>query len=216
MDDQLSSRAGPASTGLRACLAAAAVSARAGELDERHGVAAERVLRQPAVPAGGVLLLDQDGCQGRSDPSVVRGLGLTLDPERVGDAARLGERRVALALRRGGDDLRLALGLDQLVALLLGLLLLDLLGFDRLLVGRVEADVGEGRLLQLDPVLVEIGRERLLDLVLDDRPLQEDLGGVVGRGVGLEDLLGPRIDDDAGVPEPDGPETSGARSATTR
>src|SRR6266705_1779823 len=37
----------------------------------------------------------------------------------------------------------------------------------------------------------QIGRERRLDLVLDDRPLQEDLGGVVGRGVGLEDLLCP-------------------------
>jgi hypothetical protein len=138
------------------------------------------------------------------------------DAERVGDAARLGERRVPLALGRGGDDLGLALGLDQLVALLLGLLLLDLLGLDRLLVGRVEADVGEGRLLQFDPVLVEVGRERLLDLVLDDRALQENLGGVVGRGVGLEDLLGSRIDDDAGVSEPDGPIASGARSGTTR
>jgi hypothetical protein len=163
-------------------------AARAGELDERHGVAAERVLRQLAVPAGEVLLLDQHGRQGRGDPGVVRGLGLALDAERVGDA-RLGERRVALALGLGGDDLGLALGLDQLVALLLGLLLLDLLGLDRLLVGRVEADVGEGRLLQFDPVLVEIGRERLLDLVLDDRALQ-NLGGVV--------------------------ETSGARSGTTR
>jgi len=138
-------------------------AARAGELDERHRVAAERVLRQLAVPAGEVLLLDQDGRQRCGDPGVVRGLGLALDAERVGDAARLGERRVALALGRGGDDLGLALGLDKLVAFLLGLLLFDLLGCDRLLVGRVEADVGEGRFLQLDPVLVQIGREGLLE-----------------------------------------------------
>ena len=182
----------------------ALAAAGAGEL-ERHGIAAERVLRQLTVPAGEVLLLDQDGRQGRRDPGVVRRLGLALDAERIGDAARLGEGRVALALGLRGDDLGLALGLDQLVALLLGLLLLDLLGLDRLLVGRVEADVGECRLLQLDPVLVQIGRERLLDLVLDDRPLRENLGGLVGRGVGLEDLLSPRIDDDAGVTEPDGP-----------
>jgi hypothetical protein len=43
LDDQLSSPDGPASTGggRRASLAAAGVSARAGKLDERHGVAAE-------------------------------------------------------------------------------------------------------------------------------------------------------------------------------
>src|SRR5215475_7952674 len=64
--------------------------AGAGELHERHCVAAERVLRQLAVPAGEVLLLDQPGHEGRGDPGVVRGLGLALDAERIGDAARLG------------------------------------------------------------------------------------------------------------------------------
>jgi hypothetical protein len=58
--------------------------------------------------------------------AVVRGLGLALDAQHVGDATRLGEGRVALALGLGGDDLGLALGLDQLVALRLGLVLLDL------------------------------------------------------------------------------------------
>src|SRR5438128_4403570 len=125
-------------------LAAGAVGRRAGNLDEGHGgTAAEAVLRQATVPAREVLLLDEHGRERGGHAAVVGGLGLALETQRIGHAARLGEGGVALALRFRRDDLRLALGLDQLVTLLLGLLLLDLLGLDRLLVRRVEADVGQ-------------------------------------------------------------------------
>src|SRR2546430_2440410 len=77
---------------------------------------------------------------------------------------------VALAFGGGGGDLALALRRDELVALLLGLLLLDLLGLDRLLVVGVEADVGEGGLLQFDAVLGEPLRDAGLHVRLDRLP----------------------------------------------
>src|SRR5512145_3200211 len=138
-------------------------AAGARELDERHGIAAERVLRQATVPLRQVLLLDERRRQRGGDPGVVGGLGLALDPGRLGHSLGLLARGVAPALGGGRDDLRLALSLDQLVALLLGFLLLDLLRLDGLLVVLVEADVRQRGLLELDPVLGEPHGEVLLD-----------------------------------------------------
>jgi hypothetical protein len=100
-------------------------------------------------------LLDQGRGEGGRYLLVVRGLGVGPDPGGLALALGLLACCVALALGLGRHDLGLALGLDKLVALLLGLLFLDLLGFDGLLVRLVEADVGQRGLLDLDTVLRE-------------------------------------------------------------
>src|SRR5207247_7801396 len=142
-------------SGLTQDVSSAAV-ARRRDLQERHRAgAAERVLGQAAVPARQVLLLNEDRRQRGGHARVVRRLRVALEPQCFGHAAGLLPRGVAPALRARRRDLGLALGLDQLVALLLGLLLLDLLGLDGLLVVGVEADVGQRGFLQLHAVGVQ-------------------------------------------------------------
>src|SRR5262249_34626372 len=51
-----------------------ALARPSGDREERDGAAAEAVLREPAVPAGQVLLLDQHPGQGRGHLRVVGGL----------------------------------------------------------------------------------------------------------------------------------------------
>src|SRR5262249_46084228 len=139
-----------------AAAASSAPLARRRDLDERHPpAAADRVLRQPAIPAREVLLLDEDRRERRGDARVVGRLRIALEPRRLRGAPGLRAGGVALALGGGRSDLGLPLRLDQLVALLLGLLLFDLFGLDRPLVVRVEANIGQRGLFQLDPVLRE-------------------------------------------------------------
>src|SRR5262245_33005390 len=94
------------------------VAGRPGNLAARHRAPPEAVLRQSSVPAGQVLLLDHYRRQRRGHLGVVGRLGLPLDPQGVGDPLGFLPRGVALPLGLGGHDLRLALRLDQLVALL--------------------------------------------------------------------------------------------------
>src|SRR3990170_7036846 len=166
------------------------------DLDKRGRARPHHELGELAVPAGQVLLLDERLGQRSRHLGVVGGLRLALDPERLGHALGLLPGGVPLPLGGSGGDLRLALGLDQLVALLLGLLLLDLLGLDGLLVRGVEADVGQRRFLHLDAVLHEPRGELLLDLRLYEGAALEDLRRVVQRRGGLEHLLGRGVDDD--------------------
>src|SRR3990172_6284934 len=85
------------------------------DLEERRRVAPHHELGELAVPAGQVLLLDERLGQRSRHLGVVSGLRLALDPERLGHALGLLPGGVPLPLGGGGGDLRLALGLDQLV-----------------------------------------------------------------------------------------------------
>src|SRR2546422_5283837 len=182
-----------------------AAVARRRDLQERHRAgAAGRVLGQAAVPAGQVLLLNEDRRERGGHARVVRRLRVALEPQCFRHAAGFLARGVAPALRARRRDLGLALGLDQLVALLLGLLLLDLLGLDGLLVVGVEADVGQRGFLQLDAVLGQPLCDAGLHVELDGLPPHQDLCRVVRGRLRLEDLLRGRVDDDAGVIEADG------------
>src|SRR3990170_4523883 len=177
----------------------AAVRRGKRDLDKRGRARPHHELGELAVPAGQVLLLDERLGQRSRHLGVVGGLRLALDPERLGHALGLLPGGVPLPLGGSGGDLRLALGLDQLVALLLGLLLLDLLGLDVALVRRVKADIGQRHLFHLDPVLGQPLGELLLDIRLDGRSFLQDLRGIVERTVRLEDFLGGGIHDDVGV-----------------
>src|SRR5437764_1210657 len=88
-----------------------------GSGDWSDAGAAERGLRQPAIPARQVLLLDQHRCERGGHARVVRRLRVALQPQRLRHAACLLAGGVALALGGGGGDLGLALRLDELVAL---------------------------------------------------------------------------------------------------
>src|SRR5499426_620798 len=164
-------------------------------LHEKVAAAARHELRQLAVPLREVLLLDEGRGQRLRHLGVVFGLGGRAEPEggRLALRARL-ERRTLSALA-GHLRFGLALGLIDLVALLLGDLLGDLLALNRLLEVLVEPDVLDGDLGHLYPIFQQPLGEAVLDVRLDLRALLEDVvGGVDGR-VRLEYLGGGRIDD---------------------
>ena len=92
------------------------------------------------------MLLNQDGRQGAGNFGIVISFCLALDPGRIGFASRPFSGSVPLPFGFRCGDLGLTLGLHQFVPFLLGLLLFDLLGFDRFLIGWIERNIGQGYL----------------------------------------------------------------------